>query len=719
MMKKEQKSSMKKGDRHLPASDLFKTLKDKLSKTFIESRVSILRKIKIKWRLIIAFLLLSIVPLIILGTSAFTRSRNTLTETVKTYTSQVVMQFSTITTSEMAKNIETANSIAFSTMLQDTFSNYNTLSDIEQMNIMRDINNDLAYKTANSKWSDGIYFFPYTGGKPMYSGTPTFEIEFEELNAIFTDSGENVKWYIDSNGKVAYASKAVKTTSRMFLGNIIISLAPYAIDKIFSSFDLGENVEVLMLTEEGRVIYSNRDQHEKGSIYPQESLINSIRNDLDNSTLISSQDLVLGEKVYCNYAKISNTPFYVITITPYRHIYSASTSIGRQIVLIAAVVFVLAILLTFTISNSISNPLSRLVTLIRKAKEGDFTEVVQDKNNDEIGEVINNYNEMIWNIKGLIQKVKASVDAVLINAQKISGSSEQTFHASEQIAMTLQEVARGSSEQAQEVSQSVDYMNELSDGINKVTNSLGEMSTLISEAERTSVQALSTVKTLNDKADLTKQASQEIAEEIYSLNNDMKEIRKIVRLIVGIADQTNLLALNAAIEAARAGEAGLGFAVVAEEVKKLADQSKDASIMINNIINTINNKTEHAVSKANHSSTIIQEQVSAVKQTDTAFNMISSSMKEFMEHMANMEALVNNMLTLREKTLSSMENISAVSQEAAATSEEISASTEEQMASAEVLKNLSSEMNDMAKELDSAVSLFVIEKDPANFSHPR
>jgi methyl-accepting chemotaxis protein len=714
MMKKERIRSTKKGDRQFPALAFFKALKDKLPNIFIESKISFLRKIKIKWRLIIAFLLLSIVPLIILGASAFTRSRNTLAETVKAYTSQIVTQFSTITTNEMAKNMEITDSLAFSTMLQDNFSNYDILNASEQMTLLRDINRELAYKIAHNESADGIYFFPYTGADPMYSGGKniSFEIEYDDLNAMFTESGENAKWYTDSDGKIIYISRAVKTTSRMFLGNIMVSLAPNTIEGIFNSFDMGENVDVLMLTEEGRIIYSNREQHAIGSIHPQKSLIDSIRNDLESKdTMISSQDLVLGEKVYCNYAKINKTPFYIITITPYRYIYSASTSIGRQIVLIAAIVFVLAILLTIFISNSISNPLSRLVSLIRKAREGDFTEIVQDKNNDEIGEVINNYNDMISNIKSLIKKVKSSVEAVLANAQKIAGSSEQSLHASEQIALTLQEVARGSSEQAQEVSQSVDYMNELSNGINIVTNNLGEMSTLISEAEGTSVQALSTVKTLNDKADLTKMASQKIAEEIYSLNNDMKEIRKIVRVIVGIADQTNLLSLNAAIEAARAGEAGLGFAVVAEEVKKLADQSKDASIMINNIINTINNKTEHAVSQANNSSTIIQEQVAAVKQTDTAFNMISSSMKEFMAYMANMEVSVNNMLTLREKTLSSMENISAVSQEAAATSEEISASTEEQMASAEVLTNLSREMNDMAKELDSAVSLFVIEKE--------
>ena len=180
-------------------------------------------------------------------------------------------------------------------------------------------------------------------------------------------------------------------------------------------------------------------------------------------------------------------------------------------------------------------------------------------------------------------------------------------------------------------------------------------------------------------------------DQIKSLNSDMVQIRKITKLMVGIAEQTNLLSLNAAIEAAHAGEAGRGFAVVADEVKKLADQSKEASIMINNIINDINNKTQEAVLEANNTSNIVQDQMVAVEQTDSAFNTISSSMKEIDQYMTNVEDSVKNMDVLRQKTLSSMENISAVSEEAAATTEEVSASTQEQMASSEVLAELPEE----------------------------
>lgn len=708
MMKKEKTSV--KNRKGLSVFGFFKNLANRFFNFFSESRLSFLRKIKIKWRLIIAFLLLSVVPLMILGMSVFSRSRNALAEMVISYTSQVVTQFSTITTQEMARNMEVADSLTFSTLIQDSFGNYETLEMSDKINMKSTISKELTNKISQNTSIWGLLFFPYTGDQRFFSGSPTFEIEYDDLNKMFIETGLPEKWYIDTEGRCVYVSRSTHSQTGKFLGNMMVALSQKAMERIFNKFDLGEDVEVMVLTDEGRIIYSNREQSQKGSIYQYTSLIESIKSDLASkeNTLISSQELMLSEKVYCNYAQIENTPFYVVTITPYHFIFASSESIGQQIFLIAAIVILLAIVLGFAISNSISSPLTRLVNLMRKAKMGDFTEAIPDKSRDEIGEVISNYDDMIRNIKGLILKVKTSVEAVINSADRISGSSEQTYKSSEQIALTLQEVARGSSEQAQEVSQSVDYMNDLSEGINKVTSHLSDISGLITGAEGTSTQALIAVKDLNDKAEQTRQASVKIVEEINSLNNDMKEIRKIVKVIVGIAEQTNLLSLNAAIEAARAGEAGRGFAVVAEEVKKLADRSKDASIMINNIINTINNKTLQAVSEANSTSGIIQEQAASVKQTDTAFNMISASMKEIMAHMSNMGTSVSSMLTLREKTLSSMETISAVSEEAAATSEEISASTEEQMASAEVLTSLSKEMNEMARELENAVSLFVI-----------
>ena len=697
------------GGKNLSLSQLYAKYKQSVSELFSRSGGNFLRRIKIRWRLIISFLLLSMGPLIVLGISAYNSSRNVLFNVIKQYTDQVVTQFGSNVSIELSKCMEDANSFIFSSIIQNNFTQYSDMETFDKISLHNDILRDMTYSKTQNKSISGIILYPALGDISIYVGAKDFGISYDELNSMFSEDPESFRWYIDESGKTVYARKVTHISSGSNLGNLFISIKPESINSYFNTLELGQSVDVFFITEQGQVLYSNQDDISRGSLYPHTSLIETINNKYNETEIVSSSFTTnINGKVECNYYKINKTPFYVVTITPYSFFYTASNVIGKQIIFIAVVGLLLSIILAFAISGSISNPLSKLVNLMRKAKQGDLAEVVTDKSRDEIGEVISNYDDMIQNIKNLIQKVQLSVENVLNSSERISASSEQTYTSSEQIALTLQEVAKGSSEQAEEVSQSVNYMNDLSNGINKAISDLSTISSLISNTEKISIDAIDTVKTLNHKAEETRTASQKIVDEINSLNTDMKEIRKIVKLIVGIAEQTNLLSLNAAIEAARAGEAGRGFAVVAEEVKKLADQSKEASIMINNIINTINNKTEHAVSEANNSSEIINEQMLAVEQTDSAFNTISGSMKEITSHMKEMENSVANMLTLKEKTLSSMENISAVSEEAAATSEEVSASTEEQMASAEVLTNLSKEMNQMAKELENAVSLFKI-----------
>ena len=163
------------------------------------------------------------------------------------------------------------------------------------------------------------------------------------------------------------------------------------------------------------------------------------------------------------------------------------------------------------------------------------------------------------------------------------------------------------------------YTNALADGINKVGGNVTSVSEFIIDAKQLSENGLSVVKLLKEKASETNLVTAKVAEDIASLNDDMKEIRKILHAISSVAEQTNMLALNATIEAARAGEAGKGFSVVATEVKKLAEKSKESSEMINTIINSIQAKAESTVETAQRGNITVNDQMEAVKSTDEAF----------------------------------------------------------------------------------------------------
>ena len=188
----------------------------------------------------------------------------------------------------------------------------------------------------------------------------------------------------------------------------------------------------------------------------------------------------------------------------------------------------------------------------------------------------------------------------------------------------------------------------------------------------------------------------------------MKEIKNIVGMIVSISEQTNLLALNAAIEAARAGEFGKGFAVVADEVRKLAALSKDASSQINNILSSIQEKTNVTTEEANKTTIIVKAQMDAVGRTNTSLNNIFRSMDEVSTKLNNMSSSISEIVTSKDNTLKAIEGISSVSEENAATTEEVSASTEEQIAGTQQLSSYTLELNDMVKKLNSAISVFKV-----------
>lgn len=244
---------------------------------------------------------------------------------------------------------------------------------------------------------------------------------------------------------------------------------------------------------------------------------------------------------------------------------------------------------------------------MNEAKTGNLLVDIDDKKKDEIAVLSKSFKDMLSNIRHLILNFNESANSVLQNSEKIALSSDKIRSSSEMTSIVINQIATGATEQASEAGNCVEYMNQLSKGIDTMTDDTSKMTELVSKTKNLSLDAFETVKSLKEKARETSLVSEEIAKEIISLNLDMKDIKKIVKFIVGISEQTNLLSLNASIEAARADAAGRGFEVVAQEVKKLADKSKEASSSTNNIINNIQNKTDQIVTITYNSENVIKQ----------------------------------------------------------------------------------------------------------------
>ncbi len=188
----------------------------------------------------------------------------------------------------------------------------------------------------------------------------------------------------------------------------------------------------------------------------------------------------------------------------------------------------------------------------------------------------------------------------------------------------------------------------------------------------------------------------------------MEEILKITDVITGITEQTNLLALNAAIEAARAGEAGKGFAVVADEVTRLANQSKESARMITNIIKDILTKTKVTAQTSEQAHVIVEKQMDAVSSVRVSHDEIIIALDGITKRILDIITAIKEIDSLKNQTINSIMVISSVSEETAAATQEVLASTEEQTAISEQVKTLAVKLHNLAENLVELTNSFVV-----------
>lgn len=379
----------------------------------------------------------------------------------------------------------------------------------------------------------------------------------------------------------------------------------------------------------------------------------------------------------------------------------------RDNAIILVVSIIECLLLAYWLTRSIRRPILQLVDNMKEVAEGNLKiEPLTIKNRDEIKDLVHSFTAMTGSLQMLIRQVGVASEQVAASAEQLMASAEQTSQATEQITVTVQEVAGGTERQVESVERGSQSIGEMSQGIRQIaanTQQASAMSvqlaTMAGEGNQSIQDAVKQMNTIQD-------SFHALSGVVNGLGNHSQAIGQIIEVITGIAEQTNLLALNAAIEAARAGEHGRGFAVVADEVRKLAEQSSHSAGQILQLINTIQTDTRLAVDSMEAGTKEVQAGILVVHRAGETFGQIQMSLGSVSDQIQDVSAAAQEVSAHSEQVVGAIQFISEVSEVTAGGTQNVLSVTEEQLAAMEEISSSSASLSRMAEELQQMIGRF-------------
>ncbi|NRZ87151.1 HAMP domain-containing methyl-accepting chemotaxis protein [Clostridium beijerinckii] len=379
-----------------------------------------------------------------------------------------------------------------------------------------------------------------------------------------------------------------------------------------------------------------------------------------------------------------------------------------SIVIIASI---LIILLGILITKRITKRLNDFVVYIGSLSQGDFSVKIKEESlNDksEFGVVSNAIDKMTKNIIELIKQLGNTSEQLVLSSEELTASAEQSADASNLVASAVTTMAHGADEQFSFANSTNKVVENISNKINVVSENTKSVSSLTDKAKISANAGEDAVEKAMSQMEIIEKKTSETSYIISELEEKSVKIGQILDTIQGISEQTNLLALNAAIESARAGEAGKGFSVVAEEIRKLAEQSQEATKEIAGIINDVQNKTNSAVAVMNENSKEVKTGADVVDVAGISFKEILQMIIEISSQIHEISDSITEVTVGTKESVDSVNNIKNISSNIANETQTISAAAEEQLASVEEIASSSKLLSQMSEELRRIIAKFKI-----------
>ncbi len=695
---------------------------DKNTKSKKNGKNTEIRKVSIKGKLILSYIICTIIPLVIVNLFSANQSKIT----VKDITSQMAMEMVKQTGASTSYYTESIESSMTRIIINDLNSSANNLigkyaqielksktsiNDLEKFDLIKDIKKQINYSISLDKniedvallMADGTVILSGTGLKEDVMGDGTVSVsgngikkeDVERYNDK-TEAKEVIWEVIDKNGvKELFAYKnIINMQTAKSIGLLVVKAKYDIIKEKINQINLFEGTHISILDPMGMIISSNSEENIS------QKVVESIDLNVDESSKLIKGELVATARMENGWVVVAEIPQKMLT--------SRIDAVVNVIWIMVIIIGLLAVAIGSHISKGIVSSIMQLMNLMKKAEKGDLTVVSEINTKDEMAELGSSFNHMIENIQHLLKQAKSTIEYSVEAADTLKISSRISKEGITQLTSTISNITQGANNQTEDIYNSVEVMEQLASSIQVV---IEDTSVLLKHTQGTTgiiEEASSNMKFLDTAISSTYKVSEEISQGIMELNVLTKTIGEIMKLLDDISERTNLLALNASIEAARAGSVGKGFAVVAEEVRNLATQSKESSTHVKEAVRGIEVKVKNTTNLVVKSNQLFEKQSVAINKAYQSLNLMINDLKEFSAGLVQVNSRVECMNHYKDEMSQKIESIAKVNEENAAEIEEVNALSQEQSATIEQFNELATKLLSTINDLEKNVATFVV-----------
>jgi methyl-accepting chemotaxis protein len=527
------------------------------------------------------------------------------------------------------------------------------------------------------------------------------KIDQAQLKAI--DAGNGKVIWIPTMAKGMDGSRSAPTFAlgrKLDQGKtyyLILEIKADALAEKMKTVQFGDGSSSYIVSNDGTIVYGP-DVNKWGTKYGYEipGEEGSKKINADNTNTLSSVGV------------LDNNQWKVIGNIPVSSLVKDAKAISNLTLLMSLIAALIAGGIGLIVMLTVGKPLAQLRTLMNEGERGNLTVRSTIRKKDEIGQVADSFNRMMEEITSLVRQTNLSAQEVLETAASLTDSSRKTAGAAKEIAVATEEIANGATNLAVESEKGSDLTLQIGSQVQSVINSNNEMGQSASEVEEAGRKGSIYMGTLIEKTGQTEEMTRSMVDKVDKLKESTRSIRKILDVLGNMTKQTNILSLNATIEAARAGAAGKGFMVVADEIRKLADQSRQSIGIVGGIVENIQREIDETVSVLSEAYPIFQEQIESVREANQIFVTVQDNMSGFVNRLESATDSVRQLEGAQSTLSLAMSNVSAVAQEASATSEQVASLSNEQLNISDGLVQLSNRLEAVSGQLRESLSRFTV-----------